>query len=239
MKARIKDMKLEIENKKNEIEALKRTIKSTKIQELESEIKQYSEETIRLRQVLAQAQAMRNASVNNQQSEMYEERARAQAALNANLRKEVGNLQKEVQFWQFEHQNMKASYENLAKELSIAKRQIGEKDKLLKQLRQKDSPPGNHHAKNTGVIDAKHGHNGAKPAEAKKVVKAIPPPPPPVAQQAPKRFTQERDHLPKFGTDAHVANNHHPVHTTANPRDIVSKVTKHQVQSIGKRDIRV
>jgi uncharacterized protein YlxW (UPF0749 family) len=74
LKRKIRELQAEVTNKSNEIEALKRHIKSTKIAEIEVEMKLYMDECARLRGQLEEVIRSKDTFADPQEVRMIEER---------------------------------------------------------------------------------------------------------------------------------------------------------------------
>jgi uncharacterized protein YlxW (UPF0749 family) len=86
LKRKIRELQAEVTNKSNEIEALKRHIKSTKIAEIEVEMKLYMDECARLRGQLEEVIRSKDTFADPQEVRMIEERFQQQELIIAELR---------------------------------------------------------------------------------------------------------------------------------------------------------
>ncbi len=74
LKRKIRELQGEVQTKNNEVEALKRHIKSTKIAEIEVEMKLYMDECARLRSQLEEVIRSKDTFADPQEVRMIEER---------------------------------------------------------------------------------------------------------------------------------------------------------------------
>ena len=92
LKRKIRELQAEVTNKSNEIEALKRHIKSTKIAEIEVEMKLYMDECARLRGQLEEVIRSKDTFADPQEVRMIEERFQQQEIIIAELRNQNQEL---------------------------------------------------------------------------------------------------------------------------------------------------
>ena len=74
LKRKVKDLNLESQRKNEEIEALKRNIKSTRLSEIEVEVKFYMEECARLRHQLEEVIRSKDTFADPQELKIIEEK---------------------------------------------------------------------------------------------------------------------------------------------------------------------
>jgi hypothetical protein len=74
LKRKIKDLQMNASNKTEEIEALKRNIKSTKITEIEIEMKMYMDECTRLRHQLEEVIKSKDTFADPEELKIIEEK---------------------------------------------------------------------------------------------------------------------------------------------------------------------
>lgn len=86
LKRKIRELQGEVTAKANEVEALKRHIKSTKIAEIEVEMKLYMDECARLRSQLEEVIRSKDTFADPQEVRMIEERFQRQQLVIADLR---------------------------------------------------------------------------------------------------------------------------------------------------------
>ena len=92
LKRKVRELQQSTSAKQNEIEALKRHIKSTKLAEIEVEMKLYMDECGRLRQQLEEVIRSKDTFADPQEVRIIEERFQQQDMIIANLRNENGQL---------------------------------------------------------------------------------------------------------------------------------------------------
>ena len=97
LKRKIRDLQAEINDRGNEAEALKRNIKSTKIAEIEVEMKMYIDECTRLRHQLEEVIRSKDTFADPEELRLIEEKFQHQDILIKNMKNENNMLATEYQ----------------------------------------------------------------------------------------------------------------------------------------------
>ena len=92
LKRKVKDLNLESQRKNEEIEALKRNIKSTRLSEIEVEVKFYIEECARLRHQLEEVIRSKDTFADPQELKIIEEKFQQRDAVISQMQQENGEL---------------------------------------------------------------------------------------------------------------------------------------------------
>ena len=92
LKRKVKDLNAECTRKNDEIEALKRNIRSSRLQEIEVEVKIYMEECARLRHQLEEVIRSKDTFADPQELKIIEEKFQQRDAVINQMQQENGEL---------------------------------------------------------------------------------------------------------------------------------------------------
>ena len=139
LKRKIRELQTEVASKTNEVEALKRHIKSTKIAEIEVEMKLYIDECTRLRSQLEEVIRSKDTFADPQEVRIIEERFQQQEMVIAGLRNENNEIllafsQKDQEIMQLK-EIIERSKKNGSKDAGKLKQAVKNKNREMVRLR--------------------------------------------------------------------------------------------------------